>query len=161
MATCLLGVFAGLLLRSRTVPDQRKVVYLIAAGAAAAALGWLWNAEFPVIKKIWTSSYVLVAGGYSAILLGVFYLIVDVWQTRAWCQPFVWMGMNSITIYLASNILGGFRKLATRFVGGDIRIFLDGHVAKGFGDLVISIVGLLLAFWLVHFLYKRKIFLRL
>jgi predicted acyltransferase len=161
VATCLLGVFAGLLLRSRTVPDQRKVVYLIAAGAAAAALGWLWNAEFPVIKKIWTSSYVLVAGGYSAILLGVFYLIVDVWQTRAWCQPFVWMGMNSITIYLASNILGGFRKLATRFVGGDIRIFLDGHVAKGFGDLVISIVGLLLAFWLVHFLYKRKIFLRL
>ena len=161
VATCLLGVFAGLLLRSRTVPDQRKVVYLIACGVAAAALGWLWNAEFPVIKKIWTSSYVLVAGGYSAILLGVFYLIVDVWQTRAWCQPFVWMGMNSITIYLASNILGGFRKLATRFVGGDIRIFLDGHVAKGFGDLVISIVGLLLAFWLVHFLYKRKVFLRL
>ena len=161
VATCLLGVFAGLLLRSRTVPDQRKVVYLIACGAAAAALGWLWNAEFPVIKKIWTSSYVLVAGGYSAILLGVFYLIVDVWQTRAWCQPFVWMGMNSITIYLASNILGGFRKLATRFVGGDVRIFFDSHVAKGFGDLVISIVGLLLAFWLVHFLYKRKIFLRL
>ena len=161
VATCLLGVFAGLLLRSRTVPDQRKVVCLIACGAAAAALGWLWNVEFPVIKKIWTSSYVLVAGGYSAILLGVFYLIVDVWQARAWCQPFVWMGMNSITIYLASNILGGFRKLATRFVGGDVRNFFDGHVVKGFGDLVISIVGLLLAFWLVHFLYKRKIFLRL
>ena len=161
VATCLLGVFAGLLLRSRNVPDQRKVIYLIACGAAAAALGWLWNAEFPVIKKIWTSSYVLVAGGYSAILLGVFYLIVDVWQTRAWCQPFVWMGMNSITIYLASNILGGFRKLATRFVGGDVRNFFDGHVAKGFGDMVVSIVGLLLAFWLVHFLYKRKIFLRL
>jgi predicted acyltransferase len=161
VATCLLGVFAGLLLRTQTVPDRRKVVYLIAFGVAAAALGWLWNAQFPVIKKIWTSSYVLVAGGYSAILLGVFYLIVDVWQTRAWCQPFVWMGMNSITIYLAGNILGGFRKLATRFVGGDVRIFLDNHVAKGFGDMAISIVGLLLAFWLVHFLYKRKIFLRL
>jgi len=161
VATCLLGVFAGLLLRSQTVPDRRKVVYLIASGVAAVVLGWLWNAQFPVIKKIWTSSYVLVAGGYSAMLLGVFYLIVDVWQTRAWCQPFVWMGMNSITIYLASNILGGFRRLATRFVGGDVRIFLDGHVAKGFGDMAISIVGLLLAFWLVHFLYKRKIFLRL
>jgi hypothetical protein len=71
------------------------------------------------------------------------------------------MGMNSITIYLASNILGGFRKLATRLAGGDVRIFLDGHVTKGFGDMAISIVGLLLAFWLVHFLYKRKIFLRL
>ena len=161
VATCLLGVFAGLLLRNQSLQDKQKVIWLISFGIAGAALGWLWGAQFPVIKKIWTSSYVLVAGGYSAILLGVFYLIVDVWQTRAWCQPFVWMGMNSITIYLASNILGGFRKLATRFVGGDIRIFLDGHVAKGFGDMVVSIVGLLLAFWLVHFLYKRKIFLRL
>ncbi len=161
VATCLLGVFAGLLLTARSVPDRRKVVYLVAFGVAGVVLGWLWNAQFPVIKKIWTSSYVLVAGGYSAILLGIFYLIVDVWQVRAWCQPFVWMGMNSITIYLASNILGSFRRLAPRFVGGDVKAFLDSHVTKGCGDLVISIVGLLLAFWVVHFLYKRKIFLRL
>ena len=51
--------------------------------------------------------------------------------------------------------------MAARLVGGDVKIFFDDHVAKGFGDMVISIVGLLLAFWLVHFLYKRKIFLRL
>jgi predicted acyltransferase len=104
---------------------------------------------------------VLVAGGYSAILLGVFYQIVDVWQARAWCQPFVWMGMNSITVYLASNMLGGFRKLAARIAGGDVQVFLDQHVAKGFGGMVVSIVGLLLAFWFVHFLYRRKVFLRL
>ena len=131
VATCLLGVFAGLLLSNQSVPDKQKVVWLIAFGIAAAALGWRWNAQFPVIKKIWTSSYVLVAGGYSAILLGVFYLIVDVWQSRAWCQPFVWMGMNSITIYLAGNILGGFRRVAARLVGGDVKIFFDDHVAKG------------------------------
>jgi hypothetical protein len=71
------------------------------------------------------------------------------------------MGMNSITIYVTSNILGGFRRIAPRLVGGDVKVFLDEHVAKGCGDMVISIVGLLLAFWLVHFLYKRKIFLRL
>ena len=69
--------------------------------------------------------------------------------------------MNSITIYLASNILGGFRRWPPGWSGGDVKIFLDEHVAKGCGDMVISIVGLLLAFWLVHFLYKRKIFLRL
>ena len=156
-----LGSFVAFLLHREASREERKAYLLLVAGVTAVLLGWLWNAQFPVIKKIWTSSYVLVAGGYSAILLGIFYQIVDVWQARAWCQPFVWMGMNSITVYLASNILGGFRKLATRFVGGDVRIFFDGHVAKGFGDMVISIVGLLLAFWLVHFLYKRKIFLRL
>jgi len=161
VATCLLGVFAGLLLRNPSVPDRRKVLYLLSFGVASAALGWLWGQEFPVIKKIWTSSYVLIAGGYSAMLLGVFYLVVDVWQARSWCQPFVWMGMNSITIYLASNILGGFRKVATRLAGGDVKAFFDAHLTKGAGDMVISIVGLLLAFWLVHFLYKRKVFLRL
>jgi predicted acyltransferase len=161
IATCLLGVFAGFLLKNQGVPDQRKVLYLVGAGVVAAALGWLWHMQFPVTKKIWTSSFVLVAGGYSSMLLGVFYLIVDVWQKRAWCQPFVWMGMNSITIYLTSNIIGGFRRLAPRFVGGDVKTYIDTHLAKGAGDMMISITGLLLAFWFVHFLYRRKIFLRL
>jgi predicted acyltransferase len=161
IATCLLGIFAGLLLKNSGIEDQRKVIYLLGAGVTAAALGWLWNLQFPVIKKIWTSSYVLVAGGYSAILLALFYQIVDVWQKQAWCQPFVWIGMNSITIYLASNIIGGFSKVALRLAGGDVRTFFDGQVAKGFGEMVVAVVGLLLAFWFVHFLYRKKIFLRL
>lgn len=161
IATCLLGVFAGFLVKSTSIADPRKVAWLAGAGLLAVALGWLWDFNFPVIKKIWTSSYVLVAGGYSALLLATFYLVVDVWKYQKWCQPFVWMGMNSITIYLASNILGGFGKLAGRLAGGDIKVFLDAHVARGFGDLVVACVGLLLAFWLVRFLYQRRIFLRL
>lgn len=161
VGTALLGIFAGLLLNRASLEDRRKVLILVGAGAGAAALGWLWSWQFPVVKKIWTSSFVLVAGGYSAMLLGAFYLIVDVWQKRAWCQPFVWMGMNSITVYLAANLLGGFRKVAARLAGGDVKALLDAHLAKGMGDLMISLVGLLLAFWLVRFLHQRKIFLRL
>ena len=103
----------------------------------------------------------LVAGGYSAILLGTFYWMVDVMKWQTWCQPFVWMGMNSITIYVASNCIGGFRKLGGRFVGGDVKSYFDNHVAVGSGDLLVAIVGMLLAFLFVRFLYKRKIFLRL
>jgi predicted acyltransferase len=163
IATCLLGIFAGLLLQNSTVPQMRKVSLLIGAGVAAAIAGWLWNFQFPVVKKIWTSSYVLVAGGYSAMFMGVFYLIVDVWKYQKWCQPFVWIGMNSITIYLTANFLGsgGFRRLSTRLVGGDIKTFFDTRVTDGFGDLIVALVGLALAIWFVHFLYKRKIFLRL
>jgi predicted acyltransferase len=161
IATCLLGIFAGLVLQSATFGNDKKLAWLFGAGVACVALGWLWGLQFPVIKKIWTSSYVLVAGGYSAILLGAFYLVVDVWKYQKWCQPFVWMGMNAITIYLVKNFLGGtFSKLSARLVGGDIKTYLDEHVAKGFGDLMISVVGLLIAFWLVRFLYQRKIFLR-
>jgi predicted acyltransferase len=160
VVTCLLGVFAGLLVLNPAVNDQRKVLWLMAGGAVLVALGWVWHLQFPVIKKIWTSSYVLVAGGYSALLLGAFYQMVDVWQWRKWCQPFVWIGMNSITLYLASNFIGGFRKLAQRLAGGDIQAWLNEHLARGSGDLLVAGVGLLLVFWLAHFLFRRKIFLR-
>lgn len=161
IASCLLGVFAGLLLKNQTVRDQRKVVYLFSFGAAAIVTGWIWSYQFPIIKRAWTSTYVLIAGGYSAILLGIFYQIVDIWGARKWCQPFVWIGMNPITIYLASEIIGGFDKLALRFAGGDVQRFFDTRVTQGFGELVACFVGLALAFCFVHFLYRRKIFIRL
>ena len=69
--------------------------------------------------------------------------------------------MNSITVYLTSNFIGGFRRMGTRIVGGDVKAFFDAHVAKGFGDLMVSIVGLALAFWFVNFLYRKKVFIRL
>jgi predicted acyltransferase len=161
VGTCLLGVCGGLLLKDQKIKDRRKVLYLLSFGVLGVALGWLWGLQFPVIKKIWSSSFVLVAGGYSAILLGVFYQIVDVWKWQTWCQPFVWVGMNPLTIYLVDDILGGFTSLAPRFVGGNVKAFFDTHVAQGFGQLIFSATGLLLAFWLAHFLYRRKIFLRL
>src|SRR6185312_5445495 len=162
IASGLLGIFAGLLVRNKSVPDKKKVLWLLGAGAASAALGWIWNMDFPVIKKIWTSSYVLVAGGYSAMLLGAFYWIVDIKKWRKWCQPFVWIGMNPITLYLASNFMGGlgFEKLARRLAGGPVKGFFDTHVTNGFGDLVIAAVAVVLFLWFAHFLYRRKIFLR-
>jgi predicted acyltransferase len=163
VVTGLLGIFAGLFLRNASVPDTRKVLWLLGAGAAGVALGFLWGLQFPVIKKIWTSSYVLVAGGYSAILLGVFYWIVDVNKWQAWGRPFLWIGMNPITLYLASNFMGGggFQKLAARIGGGPVKLFLNEHIAKGFGDLTVCLIGVLLFIWFARFLYKRKIFLRL
>jgi predicted acyltransferase len=163
VVTGLLGIFAGLLIRNKAVPDKKKVLWLLGAGAASAALGWIWSLEMPVIKKIWTSSYVLVAGGYSALLLGAFYWIVDIKKWRAWCQPFVWIGMNPLTIYLTSNFLGGlgFEKLARRLAGGPVKHFFDTHVAAGFGDLVIAATAVGLFLWFAHFLYKKRIFIRL
>ena len=163
IVTGLLGIFTGLFLRNKSMPDTKKVLWLIGAGAASAAVGWLWGMEMPVIKKIWTSSYVLVAGGYSAMLLGAFYWIVDVKKISAWCQPFIWIGMNPITLYLTSNFLGGlgFEKLARRLAGGPVKSFFDTHVANGCGELVISAVGVALFVWFARFLYQRKIFLRL
>jgi predicted acyltransferase len=163
IATGLFGIFAGLFLMSKSVPDERKVFWLFLMGIAAVILGFLWGTHFPIVKKIWTSSYVLVAGGYSAILLGAFYWIVDVKKWQLWCRPFVWVGMNPITLYLVSNLTGGegYRLMARRLAGGPVLDYLNTHVAQGFGDVVVSLVSIGLFFWLAGFMYRRKIFLRL
>ena len=155
IATCLLGVFAGLLLQNKSVRDQKKVVYLAGAGVAGVALGWLWGLQFPVVKKIWTSSFVLVAGGYSALLMALFYQVVDIWKYQKWAQPLVWVGTNAITIYMAVNLID-FGQIARRFVGGDLNRYCGVY-----GDLIIALTSLLLEFWFLRFLYRRKIFLRL
>jgi predicted acyltransferase len=155
IATCLMGVFAGLLLKNAGISDWRKVLYLGGAGAGCVVLGFLWGLQFPVIKKIWTSSYVLVAGGYSCLFLAGFYLIVDVLKAKRWAMPFVWIGVNPIAIYLAHNILD-FRGLALRFAGGPFQRLLGAY-----GELLTTFVIMGITFLLVHFLYRRKIFLRL
>ena len=155
IATCLLGVFAGLLLRSKSVRDQRKVVYLAGAGVAGVALGWLWGLQFPVVKKIWTSSFVLVTGGYSALLMALFYQVVEIWKYQRWAQPLVWIGMNAITIYMAVNLID-FGEIARRFVGGDLNRYCGAY-----GHLVVAVASLILEFWVLRLLYRRKIFLRL
>jgi predicted acyltransferase len=155
IATCLLGVFSGLLLSNVRVPDRKKVLYLIVGGIAGVVLGFLWGLQFPVIKKVWTSSYVLVAGGYSCIFMAVFYQVIDIWKVQRWATPFVWIGMNPITIYLATNIVD-FRALAERIAGGPVKAFFGNY-----GELLITCLVLSMSFLLVRFLYKRKIFLRL
>jgi predicted acyltransferase len=154
IATCLLGVFAGLLLKNKGVSDQKKVVYLAGAGMAGVALGWLWGLQFPVIKKIWTSSFVLVTGGYGAMLLAFFYQVVDIWKYQKWAQPFVWIGVNPITIYMAVNLID-FGAIARRFVGGELNSYCGVY-----GQLVVAVASLILELWFLHFLYRRKIFLR-
>jgi predicted acyltransferase len=159
IALCLGGIGAGRLLRDRRVSPPGKVIWLLAAGAAAVLLGYLWGLQFPLIKRIWSSSFVLLATGYSAIFLGIFYLVIDVWQWRRWCEPFVWIGANALTIYLVTNVVR-FPQLAERLVGGDVQLFLNGHVTRGLGDLTVALTGLALAVLLVWFLYRRRIFLR-
>jgi predicted acyltransferase len=163
IATCLLGVFAGLLLKDERPSPQQKSLWLIGAGVAMVALGALWGLQFPVNKHIWTSSFVLVAGGSSAFLLGVLHQAVDVWGVRGVAMPFVWIGASAITLYLVNDIadVGTFEDMATRVVGGDVGTFLDTYLTAGAGHFASAALGLAIAVALAHFLYRRKIFLRI
>ncbi len=160
IVTCLCGVFAGLLLQDGRFSNGRKLAWLLVGGAAAVALGWLWHLQFPVIKKIWTSSYVLVAAGYSAWLLGAFYYIVDMRGWERWAMPFIWIGMNPITVYLGDSLIH-YDRVAERFAGGSVRQFLDQAFIPGLGEALIAVITLAIPILLCRFLYRRQIFLRL
>ncbi len=159
IGTCLLGVFAGILLRDGRFTNQRKAVLLFGCGVGAVIIGNLWGLQFPIIKKLWTSSYILVAGGWSAMFLATFYWIIDVKGLSKWAMPFVWIGMNPITIYLLGNVIS-FDDVAARVLGGPVAAGLDG-ISAGLGAVAISFGGMLLAVWVCWFLYQRKLFLRL
>jgi len=159
IGTCLLGVFAGYTLRDVRLSPQQKSLALIGAGIVLVLAGHLWALQFPIIKAIWTSSFVLVAGGYSAILLGLFHQVIDVGGYKTWATPLVWIGANAILLYFINGIVG-FQPLALRVVGGDVGDFLDDYVTYGTGSLVANLGGLVLVIVLARYLYKRQIFLR-
>ncbi len=159
IATCLFGVLAGLLLRDTRASAQQKTLCLLAAGCILLAAGYLWALQFPIIKAIWTSSFVLVTAGYSAILLAVMHQIIDVWGWQRWATIFVWIGANAITLYFLNDILN-FQAAAARLVGGDFASMLDRVVADGTGLFVTNVLVMMFAIALAGFMYRRKIFLR-
>jgi len=155
IASCLLGVFAGLLLKEGKMRPSQKSLWLLGLGTISVALGFLWGLQFPVIKKLWTSSFVLVAGGYSSILLGFFYLVIDIWKIRLWAAPFVWIGMNAITLYFVHHLFN-FEGFAGRFVGGQF----GQHAFGAYAPVASALLAMFFVFALARFLYKRQIFLR-
>lgn len=159
VATCLLGVFAGLWLQRSDRSARQKCAGLALAGVIAVAAGSLWGLQFPVVKKLWTSSFVLVAGGWSLLLLAAFYYVIDIRGRSRWCQAFVWIGMNPITLYLATGLVS-FRGVGQRVAGGDVKQFFDTTFGAGGGELIGGLVAVILVLLVARFLYKRQIFLR-
>lgn len=155
IATCLMGVLSAILLRNPQVAPPKKAALLIGAGFALAIVGWLWGFQFPVVKKLWTSSYVLLTGGYSVALLGGFYLVMDVWHFQRWAVPLLWIGVNPLTIYLARNIVD-FNLFAERFTGGSVAV----AVGEDYAYLMKTTLSLFFSMIFVWYLHKRKIFLR-
>ena len=99
----------------------------------------------------------LRAGGgrLHAILLGLFYLVLDVWRWRRWAAAFVWIGSNAIALYLLEALVD-FHRLAERLIGGDVQ----HYVFRQYGPLATSVLAVLLVVALARFLYVRQIFLR-
>lgn len=105
LGTGLLGVLAAQWLRRPTPEPAAKVAWLFIAAGAAIGLGLVWNPWFPINKALWTSSYVLYAGGLALAALAALYWLCDVQGYRRYAGPAVDYGVNAITVFFLSAIL--------------------------------------------------------
>lgn len=158
IATALLGVFTGTFLNTKNKRFSLvlKAFYLLVAGVILVSLGLLWNLIFPVNKNMWTSSFVLVAGGFSLVLFSFFYYIIDVKTYQKWSLPFIWIGTNSILIYVCAHGLFNFESTSQFLFGGVItKIPLVWQQAS------LWLGVLLVQLEILKFLYDRKWFLKI
>ena len=156
ISTALLGMLTGSFVKftKEGLTQNKKVLYMTGAGIALTLLGILWGQVFPINKPMWSSSYVCLAGGLSLLLFALFYWIIDVRGYRRWTLFFTVIGVNSITIYVAQEMIN-FRFTANYLFGGLIRLLPeDWHQ-------FLNNVTLITICWLfLYFLYRQKIFLK-
>ncbi len=177
VATTLLGVLAAVWLRRPGGIAAKTRDGLLAAGALAFAAGELWGRWFPVNKNLWTSSYVLVAGGLSLAALGVAYWGLDALElqrrsrvVRAALWPMLVYGSNAITAFVLSNLIV-LTLLAWKVPGADGRMSTAwnwpyAHLFARHGSSVNTSLGFACVFVVVCFLpnwwlWRKRIFLRL
>ncbi len=156
VATGLMGIFAGELLRTKDniLSKNNKVIYLIAAGVISLMICLVWDYFFPINKNLWTSSFVLCAGGFSILLLALFYWVIDVMNYRKWTFFFVVIGMNSIVIYMASDFIN-FGYTAEALFGGLLGFLPEGAAKVG------EVFAFIAVEWtFMYILYKNKLFLK-
>jgi predicted acyltransferase len=151
--TVMLGIFGGLILRSRK-SQKEKVFWLFGVGILSIGLGLIWGIWFPIIKHLWTSSFVLFSGGICFLLLGLFYLVIDVCSYRKWALVFKVIGMNAIFVYMVTRLFD-FRRIGDIFVGG-----LADRLGSWNG-LIQGLAGFLVIWLILYWMYKKQTFLRI
>lgn len=155
------GVVAGQLLKS-SKKDMQKVKLIAIAGAIILLTGYLldWTLITPIIKRICTSSFVLVSGGWALLVLAFSYWLIDIKKHNRWIFPFTVVGMNSIFIYMFSNTVGEqwFNHFISIFTEGFLTWF---NTPEFLMKLITSLTVLALEWLLCYYLFLKKIFFRI
>jgi predicted acyltransferase len=168
VATAMLGNIAGRWINERR-PLTERLAGLSAAGALAMMTGLMWNWVFPINKSLWTSSYVLFAGGMAALSLATIMWIVDLQKSRSWTAPFVIYGVNPIVAFVGSAVMARCIYSIFKVTMGGQRISLEAGIYQTLfaswlspinASLAFAITFVLFWYGVLYGLYKKNIILK-
>ncbi|WP_255713586.1 acyltransferase family protein [Dyadobacter sp. CY356] len=112
----------------------------------------------PIVKRIWTPAWTLFSGGWCFLLLAGFYFIVDVKENKSWFLPLIVIGTNSIAAYIFAHTINDF-------IDQSFRTNISQHYDLIFGEayrtLVSGTIILLVEFWILYWMYKKKLFIKI
>lgn len=168
LATTLMGVLTGHWLRT-SKSAYEKVAGLFVVGALCTAVGWAWNAFFPINKALWTSSYVLFTGGLALQFLAVCYWVIDIKGYRKWAKPFEVFGVNALALYIGAGLMAELLGVI-KLTGADgtkvpLGFWIYNNVFTPWASPVNASLAFAISFILVWLglmwiLYQRKIFIK-
>lgn len=155
ISTALLGIYVGDQLKNISAETQKKtLINLVILGASMVVIAQIWDFVFPINKNLWTSSFVLMCGGISTLLMVLFYFIIDVKGYQKWSFFFRVIGMNSILIYMAGDFISW--SYTTNALFG----WLGQLVGEPYNSLVMVFCFLAVEWAFLYVLYKQKLFLK-
>ena len=151
------GVLAGKLLLSDKSANE-KIKILIIAGLIGVVIGYALDSITPIIKRISTSSFVFVSGGWSILALAISYWLIDVKKYRSKVLIFAVVGMNPLFIYLFAHVGGAdlLNKIVRPFTMG-----LFSWMGNIYAEIITASLVWFLLWYLCYWLYKKRIFIKL
>jgi predicted acyltransferase len=169
VATCLLGLMTGHWLRSERT-QRAKAAGMLVLGVVGIIAGEIANHWFPINKKLWTSSFVLLTAGVALVCLALCYWLLDIKQWRNWAKPFLVFGSNAIAAYVFAEIGAHLLfRLRVRLADGTAATWQSVIYERVFAPLgspanasllyALVYVGICwVAMWV---LYRKRIFLKI
>lgn len=159
LATMMLGTWAGAWLKTSRAMGT-KLKGLVAGGVALTLAGLVlqWLHVCPIVKRIWTSSYTLYSGGLILLILAGFYATIEIRGWKRWSYWLMVIGANSIAIYVMSWTMEHFVSESLQIHLGSAPLLLLGPPFEP----VLRGIGVLLVFWwILLWMYKKKIFIKI
>jgi len=151
------GVLTGQLLMSDRTP-MKKLKVLVIAGLVGVIAGYALHPVTPIIKRICTSSFVIVSGGWTILALAFSYWLIDIKKQNKWTLFFAIVGMNSLFIYLFAHV-GGTGLI--KYVIQPFSMSLFGFMGEPTANIFTSMIVLFMLWCICYWLYKRKIFIKI